>query len=221
MAKSAPKEAKPRTDKGAVERDYRTSQLTLRELETKHGVSRVTIIKWAKDLGWVRGDLAKVVRAATTSLLVGETVKQELNRVNQGLTTEVLAAAEANKAVILQHRCDLTNTRGLAIALLEELKLQTADPAVFRAAVQKLHEDASEEARKAAMDGLRKALAVHGRVNSVQKLADTLVKLQQAERKAYGLDEPAEAPPDDPTRLSEEDLDAAISDGLKKLGIPV
>lgn len=178
-----------RADKEAVERDYRTSPLTLREMTAKHGVSHVTIIKWAKQEGWVRGDLSKVVREATTALLVADTVKQEVNRVKNGLSAGVLKEAEAGKEVILGHRADLVALRDIAMDMAAELRATTRDKESLDALFKRAASEMSGLELVAFGQQVKDLVRLHGRVGSIHKLADTLAKLQERERRAHNLDD--------------------------------
>jgi hypothetical protein len=96
-----------RVDWDAVERDYRTTQLTLRELEKKHGITNSRIAQKAKELNWSR-DLWPAIRQATDALLIQAEVSKELSKqaeqVTQTLSTTVITAAEIKAAVVMRHR---------------------------------------------------------------------------------------------------------------------
>lgn len=100
-------EPKKRTDWEAVERDYRATNLTLRELADKHGCKHSAIANQAKRKGWTR-DLDGAVKAATTAALIEHAVTKNVTKCEQGVTTVVLAMAEVNKQVLLSHRDRLT-----------------------------------------------------------------------------------------------------------------
>ena len=147
-------------------------------------MSRPTIIKWSRDLGWVRGDLANAVRSATTALLVNDTVKSELTRVTQGLTNEVLAAAEANKSIVLGHRQWLTDLAKDALAA--------------RAKLLTLAESAAD---------IREAGAV---IQGIEASSRTFKTVIEAQRKAFGLDEAAPVVKDDVREMTDAQLLAEI-----------
>jgi len=100
-------EPKRKTDWEAVERDYRATNLTLRELADKHGCKHNSIADQARRHGWTR-DLSGAVKAATTAALIEHAVTNSANRHEQATTMVVLAMAEVNKQVLLSHRDRLT-----------------------------------------------------------------------------------------------------------------
>jgi hypothetical protein len=173
--------------------DWCTDKFTLRELTAKHGPSPAQICKRAKKEGWQK-DLTGAIKTATKAAVQRETVNaaavtDAAMKVMAETVGVVAAAAEVNKQVILQHRSDVARQRALAQALQAELEQQTHDPEVLRALLDKLNEDATQETKDEARKALRAALNVHGRINSLHKLADTTSKHHAMERKAFGLDD--------------------------------
>lgn len=123
MTKPTKTPARKRVDWEAVERDYRTGQFTLRELEKKHGPAFATISQRAKREGWTQ-DLQEAVRQATSAKLIESLVTQESHKATQGTTQAVQAAAEVNKQVILGHRQQAANSRAaMETALAKVLSL--------------------------------------------------------------------------------------------------
>lgn len=115
--------ARKRVDWEAIERDYRTGQFSLRELEKKHGAGFSKIGKRAKDEAWSK-DLADAVRQATSAALIAEVATERATEGLQGTTDVVLAAAEVNKRVILGHRQQAANSRAaMETALAKVLSL--------------------------------------------------------------------------------------------------
>lgn len=192
-------------DRDAVERDYRTGRWTDRELGTKHGIAHTTIKRWADKFGW-RKDLTDAVRQATNAAVIAETVKAKAGDAVVQQVDTVLAAAEIGKQVILRHRQDILDVRTLAMELLGEIRLATHSPqeleSLFRLATQGME----AEDIAAVQQSFKDLLKLHGRVNSLHKLADTLNKLQPLERKAFNLDEPADEGGAASRQLSDLDL---------------
>lgn len=184
-------EPKRRADWDAVERDYRTGKFTLRELEAKHGPSYAEISRRAKKQGWTK-DLREVIKQATDAALLREAVTEA----QKDVTQTVLVTAELNKQVILKHRGDIEQTNALAMAMLEELKLATHKPQEIQELFEKVTGDLSGPALTAAQAQFKDFMRVHSRVGSVHKLADTLAKLQTLERKAFGIGEDGDGPPE-------------------------
>ena len=163
-----------RADWEAIERDYRTGQFSDQELADKHGnvVSRQAISKRAKVRGWQK-DLSVEVRRATKAKLIAEQVAERVAEEvagkvarNGNATIEaVLAAAETNKQVILGHRRDIAKVRDITMTLVDLLETAAAES------------DAS------------KRLPLGELVLTAQRAGQSLARLQQMERVAFGLDE--------------------------------
>lgn len=98
---------KKKTDWEAVERDYRATNLTLRELADKHGCKLTAVNNQAKRKGWKR-DLAGAVKQATNAAIIEHVTSQNVERCGRDVETVVLAMAEVNKQVLLSHRDRLT-----------------------------------------------------------------------------------------------------------------
>jgi len=158
----------------AVERDYRATQMTLRELGSKHGCDHAAIARKASKCEWKK-DLASAVRKATNAKLIEQAVTSVVNDRQQAVTTVVLAAAELNKQMILGHRRRLTDL---------------AD-AVEQAKAKLLSLGAS-------VTDIRDAAVF---VQGVCHLAAATRTLIEQERKAFNLDEqPPAEPAKDPDR---------------------
>jgi hypothetical protein len=212
-----------RIDWEAIERDYRTGKFTLRELEVKYETDNATISRRmtadrkADPSRWQK-DLTKVVRQATSAKLMAEVVSSEVSKGQQDVSNVVQAAAELNTSVILRHREDIKATRTLAMAMLGELSEVTHSPerlaALFEAVKGEMDEGELFNA-KMAMNAL---LKLPTRVGSIQKLADTITKVQVLERKAFGLDEEGGDDPDDTANLTDDQLMARIKELSGRVG---
>ena len=125
-------------------------------------------------------------------------LRETVTQAQKDVTDTVLVAAEANTQVILGHRRDVAATRQVAADLLQELgrsALLAEDQELLTQILAGSGAEPVDEARARAV--VQKALALPGRVSSVKQLADTFDKLQLAERRAFGIDDPAakSAPP--------------------------
>ncbi len=212
-----------RADWEAVERDYRTGNFSDGELAVKHSLSRESIVRarkrdQAKDpTSWAQ-DLGPQVRAATNALLMKEMVADKITEGHINVTGAVLVTAEVNKTVILGHRKDITSTRNVAAALLDEL----ADSALLAQHKELLSEilagDGAEPVDVArAQATVRKALDVGARVASVKALAETFTKLQAMERQAFNLDAPEKEPGDgDRPKLTDAERAVRLARLMKK-----
>lgn len=193
-----------RIDWEAAERDFRTGQFTKVELAAKHRTNPSTLSRKIKedqalDLTRWQQDLTEVVRQATNARLMAELVKegQDEGQVGQAavregqekVKTAIQVAAESNANVIRQHQKDAGATRALVMDMLAELTLATHKAEELSRLAEVVSEgqgaepDDIDEARRAVKD----MLDIHKRVTSIQKLADTLHKLQPLERKAHGI----------------------------------
>ncbi|GKS73677.1 hypothetical protein AVME950_02295 [Acidovorax sp. SUPP950] len=163
-----------RADWEAIERDYRTGQFSDQELADKHGnvVSRQAISKRAKVQGWQK-DLSREVRQATKAKLIAEQVAEQVagevaDRVaksGNATVQAVLAAAETNKQVILGHRRDIAKVRDITMTLVAALETAAAET-----------------------DGAKR-LPLGELVLTAQRAGQSVARLQQLERVAFGLDE--------------------------------
>lgn len=159
--------AKKKTDWEAVERDYRSTKLTLRELADKHDCNHSSIAGMAKRRGWTR-DLDSAVKQATSAAMIEHAVAQNATKHKQDTTNVVLAMAEVNKQVILSHRERLTE-------LADMIDMARA----VVAAQQKTITDVKEAATL---------------VQAVNGLATATKALIEKERESYKLDDaPAES----------------------------
>lgn len=151
-----------RVDWDAVERDYRTDTLTLRELAEKHGVSHTTISRRAERDGWQK-DLTEAIRQATSTRLITETVQQKCTSAHQNATDLVQAVAEVNSRIILKHQRKLSELHDLV---------------EFAKAKLKQMGDALVDVKEAATF-----------VQATGNLAAATKTLIEQERKAFGLDD--------------------------------
>ena len=179
------------TDWEACERDYRTSQMTLRELASKHGCSHGRIAQRAKKEGWSR-DLTGAIRQATDAKLIEASVNslltKQANQATQSLTNVVMAAAEVNTQVILKHRTGLNRLTAIKSKLLEQIE-QAAENMEDLAEVIEMVRSPDDNGLDRANDALRKAMGRSALVDDLKKLADVDEKVRKGEREAFGLND--------------------------------
>lgn len=219
LSASAPApEKRKRTDWEAVERDYRTGQFTLRELEAKHGANNGLISRKAKKEGWTQ-DLSKAIKAATNAKLVEELVSKEISSGQQKVSSTVLAAAELNKNVILGHRKDIQVLTSIMVDMASELQ-QLGKSDLKTMAEMLLDDSLTQEQVAELRAGVSAIVKLPARSLVMQRLATTAGKLIGLERQAHGLDDPEAPPPvDEIGDLSDQDLDARISERLRVAGL--
>ena len=208
----SPVTAKKRVDWEAVERDYRASQMTLREMGDKHGVTHSAIAQKAKKDSWSR-DLTPAIQQATTAKLIEAALTTAVNGATQELTNTVLAVAEVNSRVILGHRSDLTQLRSVAHSLLHELTvsaLLAEDQEILSQVLAGSGAEPVDESRARA--AVQKALSIPSRVSSMKALVESFDKLHTGERRAFGIqDETADEQKDRPQkRVLLEFIDAKV-----------
>lgn len=106
-------------DWDAIERDYRTGNYTLRELEAKHHTDNATIARKIKrdravDPNKWQKDLASAIRQATKARVTADIISKEISETissgqqSQQLVT-VLVAAEINARILGDQRGRLTS----------------------------------------------------------------------------------------------------------------
>jgi hypothetical protein len=156
------KAKKPSIDWEAVERDYRTDKFTMRELADKYGITNhQTIGNRAKRNNWTK-DLGRKIKQATNAKLVQELVDKSVAKSGQDVANTVLAAAELNKQIILEHRKTIAETREAAFEAM--------------AKVRGLGDSVAD---------IREASVLAGAVESLTRSHKNLIEL---ERKAFGID---------------------------------
>ncbi|MFW9594840.1 MAG: hypothetical protein ACMV1D_05020 [Macromonas sp.] len=176
-----------RVDWDAVERDYRTDTLTLRELADKHGVAHTTISRRAEREGWQK-DLTEAIRQATNTRLINETVQQKCTTAHQNATDTVLVAAEVNTQVILRHRTGLSRLTAIKEKLLGQIE-QAAEQMPDLAEVIEMVRQPDDNGIDRANDAMRKAMGRGALVDDLKKLTEVDERIRKGEREAFGLDD--------------------------------
>ena len=193
---NAPKGAsvvgKRKTDWDAVERDYRTSKFTLREMAEKHGVTHTTIARRAERQGWTK-DLTDAIRQATNTKLVQQSVQQQCTIAHQDATETVLVAAEINTRVILGHRKGLRHIADIKEMLLNQIQ-QAAENMVDLEAIIEMVRNPDDNGVDRANDALRKAMGRTALVDDLKKLAEVDEKVRKGEREAFSIESLADTP---------------------------
>lgn len=98
----------------AIESAYRAGSLSIRTIADKYGSNEGTIRSRAKKHGWQR-DLTEQVRAATQGKLSRTPSRSDVTQRDAREDAEIIEeASDAAAAVVLAHRADLAQWRGIA-----------------------------------------------------------------------------------------------------------
>jgi hypothetical protein len=179
-----------------IEADYRAGVLSVREIASAHGVSHTAINKRSSKDGWER-DLSAKIKAKADALVSKAEVSSEVSKAKAETDKVIVEAnAEAIARVRLSHRSDISRSRRLAMALLEELEVATGSIELFQELGDFLRSDDDKGADKR-NDVYQRVISSVGRIDSMKKLSDTLKTLVGLEREAYGI---AAAGEDDPNK---------------------
>lgn len=184
---TAPHGAAGVADWDAIEQDYRIGIKTLRQIATEHGITHGAINKRAKRDAWDR-DLSEKIKARADALVSKATVSSAVS--NETLVTErnvIEANAEAIVIVRLSQRKDIGRSRTLAMRLLEELEMQTAQvPELAR--LGELMYSPDDKGIDKLNELYQKIISLPGRTKTMKDLGETLKTLIVLERQAFGLD---------------------------------
>jgi sugar phosphate isomerase/epimerase len=177
-----------RVDWDAVKRDFRTSKFTQTELSIKHKLDQATLsrkIKRDRELdpaSWPE-DLSAAVRQATNARLMEEMVKTEISEGQEQVKNSVKIAAEMGAQIILGHRTWLKDLATDALAARTKLRVLAKSAADIKEA--------------------------HTVIQGIEASSRTFKTVIEAQRKAFGLDDP-EKPSEDIRDMSDAELLAEI-----------
>lgn len=198
---------RPAADWLKVRAEYETGHFTPAMLAKRHGVSAGTVCKRASEEGWAIGHTDKIIAERTKGKLLEHEAKKSAEREDA-----IEIAAEVNARVIREHRRIGERGRDLVMKLLDELE-GNCD------AVPELEDliDKTTDVEEAGIGRVRASLMARlstgsraGALKDVVTAAKTLVEI---ERVAFNLDGDKG---DDPSRWSDDRLDARITELLRK-----
>jgi hypothetical protein len=180
-----------------IEAAYRAGVKSLRQIGAEFGVTEGAIRKRAGKEGWER-DLAEKVRLKAEEKVRKEAVRAEVREATRVPEADIVEAnADLVAGVTLGHRKDISRSRALGMALLEELERGTFNQDLFEqlanlVAGPPIHgtdpaDKAAERRRQQLLESFEKTMSLPSRVDSMKKLADTLKTLIALEREAYGM----------------------------------
>jgi len=182
---------RPPVDWEAVERAYRGGILSLREIAELHPeTNHVAIARKAKKEGWSR-DLSAKIKAKADALVTKQAVtpaETERARVTERIIIETNAQAIVN--VRLSHRNGLVEMRETVMRMMAELSLQCGAENV--ALLEQLGDfmRAPDEFGVDKLNDLyHKIISLPGRAKTMKDLVDSLTKLIDKERQAFGMDD--------------------------------
>lgn len=172
-----------------IELDYRAGIKTLRQIAEENGITHGAINKRAKRDGWER-DLSEKIQSKADALvskaLVSKAVSME-TKVSERQVIEVAAQAVAD--VRLAHRRDIHRARNLANALLDELERQTnPETLALLSELGELLRNPDDKGMDKLNDLYHAIIALPERSKTMKVLVESLQKLVDMERTAFGMD---------------------------------
>lgn len=177
-----------------IELDYRAGIKTLRQIADENGVSHPAITKRAKRDGWSR-DLSAKIQAKAEELVTKELVTKLVTTETKVAERQLIEAnAQAVADVRLAHRSDIHRARRLTNALLDELEKQTdPDTLAMLGELGELLEKPDEKTGRDRLNELYQAvISLPERSKTMKVLAESLQKLVDMERTAFGMDKEVE-----------------------------
>lgn len=172
----------------AIEAAYRAGLLSIRAIADKYGANHSTILKRAKKHGWQR-DLTEKVKSATKQK-VTRTVTTNGNQNSVVTDDEIVeAASDEASAVVLGHRKGAVVWKGIA----DKLAAILGD--------MEVNETNHNEFARSLNSGV-----------------DALGKLIKLERQAYSMDDDDKADETAERSLTDDELEARITELSKKVG---
>jgi hypothetical protein len=195
--------SKPAPDWERIELDYRAGIKTLRQIAEEHGITHGAINKRAKRDGWER-DLSERIHAKADALVSRAAVSSPVSadtRMKEQAVVDANAHAVAD--VRLAHRRDIHRARRLTNALLDELERQTdPDTLVLLEELGELLKNPDEKTGRDRLNEVYQAvISLPERSKTMKVLAESLQKLVDMERQAFGMNDKEAAPVDGLTRM--------------------
>lgn len=172
-----------------IELDYRAGIKTLRQIAEENGISHVAINKRAKRDGWTR-DLSAKIQSKAEELVTKELVTKAVTTETKMAERQVIeVAAQAVADVRLAHRRDIHRARNLANALLDELEQQTnPETLALLNELGELLRNPDDKGMDKLNDLYHAIIALPERSKTMKVLVESLQKLVDMERTAFGMD---------------------------------
>ena len=183
------KMSRPAVDWEAVEKDYRAGVKTLRQIAEEHGITHGAVNKRAKKESWPR-DLAAKIQARADALVSKAEVSNEVSKEAKISERQIVEAnAQAVVNVRLAHRSDIAKARNTVTALLTEMEAQCGtENAALLEQLGEMLRSPDEFGNDKLNDLYVKIISLPGRAKTMKDLAESLSKLIDKERQAFGLD---------------------------------
>jgi hypothetical protein len=184
--------AKP-ADWERIELDYRAGIKTLRQIADEHGITHGAINKRAKRDGWER-DLGAKIQAKADALVSRDAVSSQVSTDTKIREKAVIDAnAHAVADIRLAHRRDIHRARRVTNSLLDELEKQTdPDTLILLEELGEMLRRPDDSGQDKLNDLYMKVISLSERSKTMKTLAESLQKLVDMERTAFGMDKEVE-----------------------------
>lgn len=183
-----------------IELDYRAGIKTLRQIADEHSITHTSVRKKAEKEGWDRDLSARIEKKAEILVSKSEVSKEVSNQKKVSEKQIIDANAQAILEVRLSHRKDINKAKNLMNALLDELDSQTIERELYQQLGELLRQD-DEKGIDKLNDFYHKVISTPSRVQSMQRLADTMKTLITLEREAFNIGKEPEKTADPLTEL--------------------
>ncbi|MBL8355652.1 MAG: hypothetical protein JNM01_12555 [Delftia acidovorans] len=216
MSENSSSPKKP-ADWERIELDYRAGIKTLRQIADENGITHGAINKRAKRDGWER-DLGVKIQAKADALVSKAAVSSEVSTDTKVRERAVIDAnAQAVADVRLAHRRDIQRARRITNTLLDELEKQTdPDTLVLLGELGEMLRQPDDNGQDRLNDLYHKVISLSERSKTMKTLAESLQKLVDMERTAFGMDKMAEKV-EDPLSLLLARIASGNSNGFKTI----
>lgn len=166
----------------SIAREYRSGQLSIREIAHRHGATEGAVRYRAKRHGWTR-DLTEEVRKETRSQALRDSLRDQ----NASDEEIVEQAARRGSEVIQTHRQDVREGRQIVEMMLGELRSECTHHDLLSELAEQHVDSADIDARAA--NAVRRAVSLPGRAGTIRDLSQSMQRLVALERQAFSLDE--------------------------------
>lgn len=183
-----------------VEIAYRAGVKTLRQIASENGISHTLVARHAKRFGWVR-DLSEKIQAKADELVSKSAVSSVVTTETRIAEKQVIEAnATAIADIRLAHRKDIHRARRLTNALLDELEQHTDAEtlALLKELGEYMHKPDPKTGRDRLNEIYQAVISLPERSKTMKTLAESLQKLVDMERQAFGMDKGPANPEGDP-----------------------